>query len=153
MKKIVSIMMVLVLSLALTACGGKEQSVTYTMETESDGLKMTDTMTLNAKGDKVQNMTEVIALDLTGFDEATQAALVEVYGAIIDQYNSVEGVECSAESGEGSYTITISIDATGDAVSQLADMGLLQVEGNADTLSLSATGDALEASGYSLAEY
>lgn len=124
------------------------QTVSYIMETESNGLKMIDTMTLSATGDAVQMMTEVIELDLSEFDEDTQIALVEVYSDIVDQYNSVEGVECSAESDEDRYTITINIDATGDAVSQLVDLGLLQVEGNMDSLSLSGTGDALEASGY-----
>ncbi len=152
MKKITGIVTVFVLSLALTACEGKEQSVTYSLETEVDGLRMTDTMTLNAKGDHVQTITEVVVFDLADFDETTQAALIEAYAAIVEQYNSVEGVECVDESGESSYSITIDIDATGDALSQLMELGLLQVEGDADALSLSATGDALEENRYTLVE-
>ena len=152
MKKIISLLSVFVLVVSLTACGGKEQSATYTMQSEVDGLVMTDTMTLGAKGDTVQTMTEVIALDLSSFDESTQTALTETYSTIVDSYNSVEGVECTMESGDGSISITVVIDATGEAVSQLADAGLLQVEGDADRLSLSATGEALVESGYTLVE-
>lgn len=152
MKKIISLLSVFVLVVSITACGGKEQSATYTMQSEVDGLVMTDTMTLDAKGDTVQTMTEVIALDLSSFDESTQTALTETYSTIVDSYNSVEGVECTMESGDGSISITVVIDATGEAVSQLADAGLLQVEGDADRLSLSATGEALVESGYTLVE-
>lgn len=52
MKKLTALTMTLVMAVSLAACGGKAQSVTYTMEQDNEGLKMTDTMTLNAKGDQ-----------------------------------------------------------------------------------------------------
>ncbi len=151
-KKIISIMVALTMTLALAACGGKEQSATYVMESELDGIIMTDTMKLDAKGDLVQQMTETVELDMTGVDEATQSMLAEQYDMVVDAYNAVEGVECTSESAEGTYSITIVIDATGDAVSELAAQGLLQVEGNTDGISLEATGEALIEIGYTLQE-
>ena len=47
MKKLVSVVMVLCMTLALTACG-KEQSASYRMETEQGGIAMTDTMALDS---------------------------------------------------------------------------------------------------------
>mgnify|MGYP000199797877 FL=1 len=49
--------------------------------------------------------------------------------------------------------MTVVIDATGDAVGTLAEMGLLAVEGNADgVLSLKATEEALLNSGFEKVE-
>ena len=149
MKKIVSVVMVLCMTLALAACGGKEQTVSYQMEQEESGLKMVDTMTLDAKGDKVVKITEKIEMDMSGFDEATQDQMVVTYDALVEQYAAVEGVECTGSAGTGAYTITITIDATGDAVETLASQGLLEIEGNGSKLSLKATGESLEAGGYS----
>ena len=58
MKKLTALLLTLSLALSLTACGGKSRSVTYTMEQENQGLKMTDTMKLDAKGDTVQKLEE-----------------------------------------------------------------------------------------------
>ena len=147
MKKIITSLVILAAAVSLTACGGKEQSVTYTMESDLNGVIMTDTMVLDAKGDRVQQMTEIVEVDTT-----TQSLLVEQYDAIVETYNSVEGVECTSETGEGTYSITIVIDATGDAISELASLGLLQVEGGTDGISLEGTGEALTQSGYTLVE-
>ena len=152
MKKIITSLVILAVAVSLTACGGKEQSVTYTMESDLNGVIMTDTMVLDAKGDRVQQMTEIDELDMAEVDTTTQSLLVEQYDAIVETYNSVEGVECTSETGEGTYSITIVIDATGDAISELASLGLLQVEGGTDGISLEGTGEALTQSGYTLVE-
>ena len=153
MKKIVSSLLVLCMAFALTACGGKEQTVVLRSEQEQSGLSMVDTMTLDAKGDKIQKMTEVIELDMSAFDATQQTTLIAVYDEMVDSYNSVEGVTATGESGDGTYTINVTIDTTGDAVSQLADQGLLQITGNANgALSLKATQEALTAGGYSVVE-
>ena len=152
MKKIVSVVMVLCMTLALAACGGKEQTVSYKMEQEQSGLMMSDTMTLDAKGDKVVKITEVIDVDMSGFDEATQGQMTTTYDAMVEQYAAVEGVECTGSAGTGTYTISITIDATGDAVEKLAEQDLLAIEGNGSKLSLKATGESLEGSGYTKVE-
>ena len=106
MKKIITSLVILAAAVSLTACGGKEQSVTYTMESDLNGVIMTDTMVLDAKGDRVQQMTEIVELDMAEVDTTTQSLLVEQYDAIVETYNSVEGVECTSETGEGTYSIT-----------------------------------------------
>ena len=152
MKKIVSVVMVLCMTLALAACGGKEQSVSYRSEQEQGGQKLVDTMTLEAKGDKIVKITESIEVDMSEFDEATQEQMNTAYDAMVEQYKAVEGVECTGSAGTGTYTISITIDATGDAVETLASQGLLEIEGNGSKLSLKATGESLEAGGYTKVE-
>ena len=101
MKKLTALTMTLVMAVSLAACGGKAQSVTYTMEQDNEGLKMTDTMTLNAKGDKVQKMEETIALDMTGFDDDTQTLMTEAYDSLVESYQAVDGVECTGSAADG----------------------------------------------------
>ena len=48
MKRGRCLIVLLAAALTLGACGGKKQSVVYTLEQENDGLKMTDTMKLEA---------------------------------------------------------------------------------------------------------
>ncbi|MCI8861257.1 MAG: DUF1307 domain-containing protein [Lachnospiraceae bacterium] len=152
MKKIVSVVMVLCMTLALAACGGKEQTVSYRSEQEQGGQKLVDTMTLEAKGDKIVKITESIEVDMSEFDEATQEQAAAIYDALVEQYAAVEGVECTGSAGTGTYTISITIDATGDAVEKLAEQDLLAIEGNGSKLSLKATGESLEAGGYTKVE-
>ena len=152
MKKILSVVMVLCMTLALAACGGKEQTVSYRSEQEQGGQKLVDTMTLEAKGDKIVKITESIEVDMSEFDEATQEQAAAIYDALVEQYAAVEGVECTGSAGTGTYTISITIDATGDAVEKLAEQDLLAIEGNGSKLSLKATGESLEAGGYTKVE-
>lgn len=151
MKKLVSVVMVLCLTLALTACG-KESTASYRMEQDQGGITMTDTMTLGAKGDKIHTITETIEMDLSSLDEATQEDRFAACDALVEQYNSVEGVEATGSSDAGVYTLVVTIDATGDAVQSLADLQLLQIQGNGSKLSLKATGEALESGGYTKVE-
>lgn len=152
MKKLVSLITVFCMVLALSSCAEKVQSVTYRSETEQDGLKMTDTMTLDAKGDTVEAITETIEMDLSAFDEQTRQAICSIYDELVVQYRTIEGVEGSGETKEGTYIMHISIDATGDAVSELAEQGLLEVDGNTNGISLKKTGESLEANGFTLVE-
>lgn len=139
--------------LFLSACGGKEQSVTYQMVTETGGMEMTDTMTLNAKGDTIQSITEVIAMDMSSLDDDTYAMMGEYYDELIDMYQAIDGVECTAEDTDKIYTFTINIDATTDAISNLSNQGLMEIEGDSDgKISLKASGEALEASGFEKVE-
>lgn len=139
--------------LFLSACGGKEQSATYQMVSEASGIEMTDTMTLNAKGDTIQNVTEVIELDMSSFDDDTYELMSSYYEELIAMYQAIDGVDCTAEDADKIYTITISIDANTDAISELSDQGLMEIEGDSDgKFSLKASGEALEASGFEKVE-
>ncbi len=152
MRRMVAGLLAIGMAFALTACGGKEQTVTYRMETEDSGIKMVDTMTLTAKGDKVEKLSETIEIDTSSLDEATAAVISETYDAMVEQYKAVDGVDCTGESAEGKYTIKIDVDTTGDAIKTLSDQGLMEVEGDASGISLKKTGTALEGSGYSKVE-
>ncbi|MCI8374750.1 MAG: zinc-ribbon domain-containing protein [Lachnospiraceae bacterium] len=125
-----------------------ETTVAYRSEQEESGLRMVDDMFLRARGDRVVAIREVIQMDMSYFDQATQRQMKAAYDDLVEQYGAVDGVECTGTVGPNAYTITIAIDATGDAVETLADQGLLQIEGDGSKLSLKATGEALEAEGY-----
>jgi len=136
----------------LAACAPETQVVTYRAETEEDGICMVDTMVLEAKDDKVEKMTETIELDYTSLDAETQEVLCNAYDELAAAYRKIEGVESTGTSGEGTYTLTVIVDMTGDAVSQLAEQGLLEVEGNSEGVSLKHTRISLEEEGYLLME-
>ncbi len=123
-------------------------TVTYYMEQEDSGLRLSDTMTLTANGDRVERIFEVIEVDISSFEDDTKGQLQSVYDEMVGQYNSVEGVECTGEASDTSYTMKINIDATGNAVRELSDMGLLEVSGDANGISLEATRESLESGGY-----
>ena len=113
-------------------------------------MVITDTMTLDAKGDKVQKMSETIEVDLTAFDDSQYEEVAALYDEMVEQYKSVEGVECTGTSADKVYTISVTVDTTGDAVSELVELGLLSIEGPGASkgISLKKTGEALVASGY-----
>ena len=152
LRKIAVLMVALVMAFAMTACGGKEQSVSYQLVQESDGLVVTDNITLDAKGDVVQKMTEKIVVDTTAFDATQKEAINAVYDEMVAMYQAVDGVECTGTAAENSYTIDIVIDATGSAVEELAAQGLLQMEGTGNGISLKASQAGFEASGYTIVE-
>ncbi len=152
MKKILSSALIFCMVLSLAGCG-KEQTVSYSYEVEQNGVTITDTMTFDAKGDKIKMITEVMELDMSAFDESQRSMVTDEYDSAVEQYNSVEGAEATSNmSDDGIYTMTVTIDASGDTVSQLSELGLLEIEGNAKGISLKATGESLEASGYTLVE-
>lgn len=126
----------------------RPNTVTYYMEQEDNGLRLSDTMTLTANGDRVERIFEVIEIDISSFEDDAKGQIQSVYNEMVGQYNSVEGVECTGETFETSYTIKIDIDATGNAVKELSDMDLLEVSGDANGISLEATGKSLESGGY-----
>ena len=152
MKKFTTWTMTMILILSLAACGGKSRSVLYTLSQEKDGLKLTDVMKLDAKGDAVQKMEETITLDMSAFDEDTQKLMTEAYDSLAQSYQAVDGVECTGTVTDSVYTIKVMINAEGDTVAKLAEQGLLQVDGDPDGISLEKTGAALEKSGYKKAE-
>lgn len=152
LRKMAAGVLTLVMAFVLTACGGQEQTVSYRMVQEQDGLKLTDEITLEAKGDIVQKMTEKIIVDTTVFDDAQKEQINVVYDEMVAMYQGVEGVECTGTAGENDYTINIVVDATGSAVEELAELGLLQIEGDANGISLKASQEAFEASGYTIIE-
>ena len=148
MKRTVYGLLTVCIIVFMTACGNRNTSVTYRMEAEENGMSMTETITLHARGDEIHQITEVIEMDLRSFDEATRDLLYAAYDELVASYGETEGVVTTGEVAEGIYTLRISIDATGDAVNTLAEQGLFVIEGGMDSFSLERTGAALESQGY-----
>lgn len=153
-KKIFAIAMTLVLAITVLAgCGSKEQTVTYRSETQQNGFVMVDTMTLNATGDKLEKLTEILEIDMDGVDEATQEVLAQTYDEIIAMCEGLEGVACSGELDGTVYRLNMEVDTTNaDSVAKLVELGLLTIEGDSTGLSMKKTKAGLEAGGFELVE-
>ena len=153
MKKKISCMLAVLMLLSLAGCGGREKTAAYTAETELEsGVKMTDTLTLDAKGDTVQQITEVVELDMTGLNTVEQEEVASRSDAIAEQYRSVEGVECTTENADGIYNMTIVIPVSEDTVSKLAEQNLLTITGGTGEISLKSTEESLLENNYTLVE-
>lgn len=126
------------------------ETVSYCISQEESGIQMFDTMTLTAKDDVVERIYETIDIDISTLDEGTKAQIFDVYDTMITSYQAIKGVSCGRviNSEQTTYTIRIDIDATGNAVKELSDAGLLEIDGDASGISLSAAAAALESSGY-----
>lgn len=151
MKKLLTSAILLCSMLFLTACG-KEQSATYRLVTEESGITMTDTMTFNAKGDIIKSMTETYEIDCTSLSEEEYAFAEENYNQLSSMYEGIDGVTCTVESANQVFKITVNTDTTGDAVDKLAELGLMEIEGESNKLSLKATIEGLEQNGYEKVE-
>ena len=146
-------MLAVLMLLSLAGCGGREKTAAYTAETELEsGVKMTDTLTLDAKGDTVQQITEVVELDMTGLNTVEQEEVASRSDAIAEQYRSVEGVECTTENADGIYNMTIVIPVSEDTVSKLAEQNLLTITGGTGEISLKSTEESLLENNYTLVE-
>lgn len=156
MKRILGVLSCLMLFLGMAGCSS-EQSATYVLETEEEGLfTMTDTQSLKAKGDKVYQLTEVTVLTFAELDAAVLDMLVEYYDATVAamQENTPTGVTVGASYEDGTYTMEIAIDlktADLEAVSEGGYlMGLYGDTEEVKQVSFEQTAKALEALGYSL---
>lgn len=126
--------------------------VSYQVLQEESGLQALDTITLEAMDDAVERIYETIEIDISAFDEDDKEQIIELCDAMIDSYQAVEGVSCGRviNLDHTAYTFRIDIDATGNAVKELTDAGLLEIGGDGDVgkLSLSAMAATLESRGY-----
>ncbi|MCI8418389.1 MAG: DUF1307 domain-containing protein [Lachnospiraceae bacterium] len=124
------------------------QSETFYAEEQTSGIILKDTMTFYAVEDVIFEMVERVDVDLTDIDEDTRELLFETYDRFVEEYQSVEGVECTGARYEYGYIMDITIDTTKDAAQELADMGLIELIGDSEKLSLKETREALENNGY-----
>lgn len=152
MKRIVACLLAVGMVLSIAACGGSEQSVTLKTTQDVYGISMTDTMTLNAKGDTVQELKEVLEVDLADFSDDQKAAVKDQYDAFVDMYNAVDGCTASGSLGDTSYTISITVDCTGNALNELNSQGLMAITGNGGRISLKASQQELEKQGYTVVQ-
>ncbi len=149
MKKIVSILAVALLALSMVACGGKTETVTMRSTQDQNGVTMEDTMTFEAKGDKITKITEVLKMDCSSFDDATYELLKQSFDELSSGYEGVAGVEFTPKEDGKVITWNIVIDPKPETIEMLAKAGLLQTTGDADKgLSLKVTKEGLSKNGY-----
>lgn len=124
-----------------------EQTVTYYKETEEEGLRMKETMTMQAYNDVVYFIKNVIEMDLWAFDSETQSALRESFDELVEQYRAVEGVTCTKEDKEDIYILLVEFEVTEDVIKELTEQELFEFEGEGD-ISLEDSAKSLEEDGY-----
>ena len=149
MKRLLCAVVAVILAFALVACGAKEQTVTYRLETEQSGIEMVELMTFEAEGDKIVKITDKLEMDFSGFDDATVEQLRATFDEMTEQGNSVDGASCKSDFSGSTYTMTLTVDVESGAAVELGDMGLLQITGDVENgLSLKNTEEQLASSGY-----
>ena len=154
MKRIVAGLLVLAMMLTAVGCGA-EQTVTLSADlSQQAGMGMTDTMTLTAKGDTLQQLKEVMVIDLSDYDDDTKDLLISTLNeSYVVPAEGIDGVTCKDTTTDSSYTIELTIDCTNsDAVKSAADAGIIAIDGNAGRLSFKTTQEGLESSGYTVVE-
>lgn len=157
-RHIVAALLAAGMMLALVGCGNKEKTVTLRADlSEKLGvdLPVTDTMTLTAKGDTIQQQKEVIEFDFSDTDERTKDAYIAFYdNAFASMTQDIDGITFSSKTYGSIYSIEITIDYTDSNTIQAAsDAGLFEIENEfINKFSLKATQEDLIASGYTVVE-
>lgn len=150
--KVVMVVAAFCMLASVASCAGERVAV-YTNENEVNGIKVAETLTFNAKGDIIYQITENMKLDLSEFSENEITSLKDVFKtSITDVYSEIEGVTCTDDLTDGIYTINAVIPAEKEILSVVAEKGLLEFTGNSSRLSLTVTEKSLKESGYEKAE-
>lgn len=156
MKQISTLFAAIVMALSLAACGGgAEKTVVLRGDVTDDmgGIPTTDTWTLTAKGDIVQTLKEVFELDLSEYDDETREYFTSLLDSLIlEPAKDIEGVTATSRMTGTTYVVEMTIDCTGNAVKEAVAADLLEVDGNADFISLKQTQASLEQQGYEVVE-
>ncbi len=158
MKKILSLLLSLTLVFSLAGCG-EAKTATYSITSVQEGITMTDTQYLEAKGDILKVMNETTVLDLSTAEAEMKDFLVayydEAFGAMKDEAPASVTIEYGL-AGD-TYSAKININLEGADLQELIDGGyLVSLEDteedteNLKYISYSQTCKALEAAGYLL---
>ncbi|OUP86163.1 hypothetical protein B5F07_02385 [Lachnoclostridium sp. An169] len=150
MKKAVCAFVLALSVFALTACGEPEEvKAAKTATLEQNGVTMK--MIFDARGDRVTRLTQESSISLEGYTEDQLAELDSAVEAAQAAYSAIEGVEYSAEKGDGYLTETIVIPTDEDTLKTVIGQGLLPVDDEDLTqLSLDATVENLESAGWTV---
>lgn len=158
MRKVLIFVAACISALMMVGCGGgKEQSVTLTIE--QSGATMD--MILEAKGDIVHTMTQTSTVPLSNYgdveDEAELEAIIEAIEVqaktIEESYADIEGVDYSYNIENNEFNEEVKMDVSNsDTLEQLSEAGLSPVDGNASKVSLKKTQEGLTESGWTVVE-
>lgn len=140
--------LIAVILIAFTSCAGAH-SEAYVNKTDLYGIKITETMTFDAKGDIIYQITECMEMDFSELTADETAEYKDIFkSSVADAYSSVDGVTCANSMENGIYKIEAVIPANEQTLSALSETGVMQFHGTGKILSLKATGKALESSGF-----
>ena len=146
--KVITVIAALCMLVSVSACAGERVAV-YINENEVNGIKVTETLTFNAKGDIIYQITENMKLDFSDFGEDEITSLKDVFKtSITDVYAGIEGVTCTDDVTDGVYTINAVIPAEKETLDILSEKGLMEFTGSSSRLSLAVTEKSLKESGY-----
>lgn len=161
MKKLLGVLLSVCTMIFVLGCGTEEeveQSATYILvQEEADMFVMTDTQTLNARGDKVYELLETTTIKFADLNDTTLEALVEYYDNTIEnmKLTAPEGVEVSSSYEDKVYTMVLNLYLENADLQVLMDGGyLMGMDGDSPEeftfISFEQTCTSLEASGYTL---
>lgn len=150
--KVVTVIAAFCMLASVSACAGERVAV-YTNNYDINGIKATETLTLNAKGDIIYQITENMKLNLSEFNEDEIKDLKDIFKtSITDEFSEIERVNCTDDLTDGIYTINAVIPAEKEILSAIAEKGLLEFTGTSSRLSLTITEKSLKENGYEKAE-
>lgn len=123
--------------------------VLYQNLSEEMGMPSTDIFTVTAKGDTVETLQEYLEIDVSELDDETKEGIVSTLNdTIVTPAQDIEGIVCTGEIEGNVYTIYMTVNCTGNAVSEAAEAGILQFDGSAKRISLEKTISNLQEGGY-----
>ncbi len=146
MKRILSVLLIATMVIGLVACSGKEQTVTMTTTMNGADVEMV----LDAKGDKINRITQKTELSIEGVSEDQLEQYKTTLDGIKASYDAIDGVTYKVNYSDTKIEETIVMDVgNSDTLKKLIDSKLLPVtKSNAKALSLKKTKEGLESSGW-----
>lgn len=157
MKKILKLLLSVSLVLALTGCA-TQQTATYQKIIDMEYGTATDTQTIDATGNKVIRLKEVIEIE---FSDSLSAMEKSIY--IMDFENNfkklkdknLEGVSIDYLRDGDIFKVNVDINITSCDLKQLSDIGLFmgnKTPEDGDKVSFKGSCKILEENGYTLVE-
>jgi uncharacterized lipoprotein YehR (DUF1307 family) len=151
-RLVLSLGMVLML-VFLTSCGGgKEQTATFLMD-NSDTMGVHVEMVVNAKGDKIMDITQTSVMKLEMYPEEQIEQLRMMSAMIEETCNEIDGATYTVTETEEEYKEVVELNVGNkDTLKAIVEAELLPVEGGTDQLSFKGTKENLVDYGWVLEE-
>ncbi len=130
----------------------EETTAVYVCVLEEEEIRITDTITLFAQGDRVIRMKDRVEVDLTAFDDEINEMFAEMFVELQEEFQTMEGVTIQAFSEGKIYTLELFAEFEGKTWEEISEEGLLTIEGDGEEISLEEAGRLLVESGYERAD-
>lgn len=145
MNKVTGFILVLVLTLLLTACGESEETRKFQLEDTG----VTVTIIYTYKGDKAtkqsaENLISYEALGLTSKEEAK-----EIFDPLIEQFQGIDGVTHKMEYTDTSATEYLTVDFTETDFEEIQDLPGMDIDADAaNGVSMEKSAEELKEQGF-----